>query len=229
MGEYTFLTELHCHTAQVSSCGVLSARELVEAYAKAGYNTLVITDHLHWDGLKNQPKGARADWFLSGYEAAKRAAQPLGIKVLLGAEIRIESGSEDYLCFGLTPDSLGRVIDILESLPSLERLYGELTKMGLMLIQAHPFRPGLIANDGSAVDGIEVYNGNPRHDSRNAVAKAHAQSIPGAIMISGSDAHEIEDVANGGIRSREPIDTNDALLKVLADDSAFALIETPLG
>ncbi len=226
MGKDSFLIELHCHTSEISQCGVLSGRELVEAYAKAGYTTLVVTDHLHLEVLKDHPKETRADWFLSGYDAVKCAVQPLGMHVLLGAELRLESGSEDYLCFGLTPESLEEVIELLESMPSLETLYAELREMGLILIQAHPFRPGLVANDGSAIDGIEVYNGNPRHNSQNAVAKAHAQGIPGAIMISGSDAHQIEDVAHGGIRTREPITTNGELLKVLADGSAFELIET---
>ncbi len=41
-----FKTELHAHTAETSNCGKASAEELVEAYIKNGYSTVVITDHL---------------------------------------------------------------------------------------------------------------------------------------------------------------------------------------
>ena len=41
-----FLTELHAHTAETSRCAHNSAKTLVDAYYKKGFQTVVITDHL---------------------------------------------------------------------------------------------------------------------------------------------------------------------------------------
>ena len=43
MSEY--LTEIHLHTKESSSCSEIPAREMVKAYKKEGYSTIIITDH----------------------------------------------------------------------------------------------------------------------------------------------------------------------------------------
>lgn len=57
-------------------------------------------------------------------------------------------------------------------------------------MQAHPFRNGLKIVDPKHLDGIETYNGNPRHDSRNEIAKPGRKSLvcwkpPARIFTSG--------------------------------------------
>ena len=37
--------ELHCHTAKVSACSRLSAREMVDLYLANGYDGIFVTDH----------------------------------------------------------------------------------------------------------------------------------------------------------------------------------------
>ena len=37
--------ETHLHTAEVSLCGRIRARDMVSRYYEAGYSTLFITDH----------------------------------------------------------------------------------------------------------------------------------------------------------------------------------------
>ena len=56
------------------------------------------------------------------------------------------------------------------------------------------------------IDGIEVFNGNPRHDSRNETAKHWAERF-GLLSTSGSDFHWREDLARGGILTETPITT----------------------
>ena len=53
------------------------------------------------------------------------------------------------------------------------------------------------------LDGLEVYNGNPRHDSQNDKALSYAEKH-NLKMISGSDFHENEDLARGGIVAELP-------------------------
>ena len=45
---------------------------------------------------------------------------------------------------------------------------------------------------------MEVYNANPRHDSRDALAVHYAQEF-GLIGTAGSDCHRTEDIARAGI------------------------------
>ena len=38
--------DLHVHTSEVSGCGKVPAAEMVRLYHEAGYDAIVITDHL---------------------------------------------------------------------------------------------------------------------------------------------------------------------------------------
>jgi len=48
------------------------------------------------------------------------------------------------------------------------------------------------------LDGVEFYNANPRHDSRDALAVHYAKEF-GLIGTAGSDCHRTEDIARAGI------------------------------
>ena len=61
-----------------------------------------------------------------------------------------------------------------------------------LLIQAHPFRGYVKCQDAALLDGVEVFNGNPRHDSHNDRALAFAQANH-LLMTAGSDVHESMD------------------------------------
>lgn len=191
--------ELHAHTSEVSSCGVLTAAELVQRVAAAGYDAIVITDHLIAGRNARLRLAQRAAFQLSGYLAAKAEAEKLGLEVILGAEARIAGGDEDFLIYGLLEEQVPALITLVDRAASIEELHAGTQAMNLLLIQAHPFRRGLRAMPLRHLDGIEVYNGNPRHDSHNDQALRYARSVPGLIMVSGSDAHQSEDIARGGI------------------------------
>ena len=71
-------------------------------------------------------------------------------------------------------------------------------KNQLTVIQAHPFRIDSNITNPRYIDGIEIYNGNRRHDSSNNIAEMWAKKH-GFITTSGSDFHEYEDLARGGV------------------------------
>ena len=75
---------------------------------------------------------------------------------------------------------------------------------GLLLIQAHPFRNKMTIMNPKYLDGVEVYNGHPKHDSRNQLADMYAQRY-GLLRTSGSDFHHPNSVEAGGIITEEPI------------------------
>ena len=86
--------------------------------------------------------------------------------------------------------------------------------MDCLIYQAHPFRPGLRAASPADLDGVEVYNGNPRHNSHNELALRFALDS-GLAMSSGSDAHQIEDIARGGIYAPDWVSDGESLARFL--------------
>ncbi|MCL2405056.1 MAG: PHP domain-containing protein [Defluviitaleaceae bacterium] len=184
-----FKIDPHIHTAEVSQCGFLPAADIVKRYHALGYDGIVITDHLHEDYISSLD--CKDDWsacvkrFLYGYENAKTIGEQLGLKVLLGAEIRFLINDSDYLLYGIDED-------FLYSAPYLYRhdpkdffaRYGD----EVLIIQAHPFRGDneiLI----KCIHGVEVFNTNPRHDNRNDKAQTLCNLYPHMHPFYGSDTH----------------------------------------
>lgn len=211
-------TELHCHSAGVSHCARISPEEIVEKYVAAGYTTVVLTDHLssstfapdNYHGTHRWQD--KMDFFLAGYHKLKEAAGDR-LKILLGVEFRLyKHEAADFLAYGVTEDFLREHPDILDTdfTPFSERVRGA----GLFLVQAHPFRNHMIVTDPRLLDAVEVYNGNKRQNSRNDIADLWAKRF-GLAKTSGSDLHRPDDDACGGIRTENPITTNEELLAVL--------------
>ena len=71
---------------------------------------------------------------------------------------------------------------------------------GALLVQAHPFRKKCTPAPAEYLDGIEVLNLNPRHDSHNDLALAYAREHH-LIMTAGSDCHRPGDQGTTGILS----------------------------
>ncbi len=206
--------DLHVHTSEVSSCGKVPAAEMVRLYSDAGYDAIVITDHLIAGKNADMPMAERVDWYLSGWRAARAEGEKLGLTVLQGAEARCADGTEDYLLFGVRPDDIAWLMTLLESGVPEKELYRAVHETGrILLIQAHPFREGLRQMPLDQLDGIEVYNGHPGHESHNELALALAsQGGPDFIMTSGSDAHRTFHVARGGMLTDEDIRTETQLV-----------------
>ena len=74
------------------------------------------------------------------------------------------------------------------------------------------------------VEGIEIFNAHPGHDSRNDIARMWAEKYGYKIRTSGSDFHEISHGARGGIVTEFEIKDNVDLLKALRGE--FELITT---
>ncbi len=191
--------ETHAHTDVVSPCGQLSPREIVQAYLREGYSAIIVTDHLVASlpmFRKVRSWRERAHRFYSGYRALRDEAAGSGLTVLPGFELTFaDLPGRDFLVYGIDEGLLADMPDIC----ALDQeTFRELAnRAGALVFQAHPFR-----NDKPAepwfLDGVEVFNGNPRHDSRNDRATAYAAEH-GLLGISGSDAHRPEDVGRGGI------------------------------
>ncbi len=59
------------------------------------------------------------------------------------------------------------------------------------LIQAHPFRVVCERMDAELLDGVEILNMHPSHNSKNSLAMQYAIENDVKIQIIGSDSHEL--------------------------------------
>lgn len=210
----SYLFEMHCHTSEVSGCGRVEAIQAVKLLKQNGYSGVVVTDHLTPDGIKGT---CVADWngfieqFLTGYKLAKQEENQ-DFKVLLGAEIRFPENDNDYLLYGLNEE-------FLFSQPYINRLSLKEFRMlaeknNILIIQAHPMRNSMTVMNPDYLDGYEVYNGNMRHNSRNAIADAWAE-LNCKIKVSGSDFHQLEDLARGGVYFDNYVESTQQLVREL--------------
>ncbi len=222
-----YLIEIHSHTKETSSCGELAAAKAVRAYRARGYSGMVITDHLSNHTFKKRMKlkvlpswNTKIDFFLKGYRAAlKEASKYDDFKVYLGAELRFDENDNDYLVFGLTEDKLRRMEGVFAMDP--EDGIRFVQSFGCTVIQAHPFRNHCVIVPPGILDGIEIFNGHPGHDSRNDIAAMWAEKFSYKIRTSGSDFHgEYEPF--GGIYT-DILPENEIELQKLLTENQFSL------
>ncbi|MBR6709716.1 MAG: PHP domain-containing protein [Clostridia bacterium] len=221
-----YKTELHLHTSEVSNCVDAPTKEAADLYAEAGYQTVVITNHMSRFTYKNKrfdhsdwPWERKVEYYMNGYHTLVEAAAGR-FDVLLGMEFRAEPSGSDYLVYGVTEEFLLSCPDLMAL--SVKDLSALLHENNMLLYQAHPFRNGMRVTDPGLLDGIEVYNGHIKHDSRNDIAQIWADRF-GLLQVSGTDFHHIIQNPAAGILTDEPIRTNDQLLSVLRGGN-FTLI-----
>lgn len=214
-GVKMYKTETHLHTAESSPCSKLSAAEMIELYHKAGYRTVIVTDHFiqkYLDGYDSECWQNAVDRFFLGYRNAKIAGDKLGVNVIIGAEIHLQNVPGDYLLYGITPEILYKYPDICKM--THEQFYRAMHSEKVMVVQAHPRRDGGTYSDFAFVDGLEVHNSNPRHDDHNDITMAQAQEH-NLYMTAGSDAHRLDDYALSGMISDKEIKTMDEFVELV--------------
>ena len=207
--------ETHLHSSEVSPCGHIRSDGMIRAYHRAGYHTVIVTDHFHRgtiDSLGDIPWEKKTTIFLTGYYRAREEGRKLGMNVLLGAEIEFVGEPNHYLAYGISKE-------FMDAYPNLHRMnIQEFSKIaqenGILLIQAHPFRDNKCYPTPEYVDGIEVYNGNPRHNDFDQEAKKIALEY-NLYMTSGSDAHQMEDIGVAGMMSEHEIKTMEEFMELI--------------
>jgi hypothetical protein len=209
-----FKTELHCHSSGVSPCSTESVESLLNIYKKAGYSTIILTNHYShycYDHYKCNNIGEYVDLFFSDFEKMKKLANE-EILVLYGAELRVRETPNDYLCFGITEEFLRNTPQIFDM--KISEIHEVCKQNGWLLVQAHPFRNYMQIIDPTLLDGVEVYNGHTGHKSRNFIANSWADEY-GLIKTSGTDLHYASVPATGGIETQEKITSIEQLVQVL--------------
>ena len=182
---YPYLYELHAHTSPVSACSEIPPVELVQRYHALGANGIVITNHAIADH-PDMSKEEWVSWYLQDYLDAKAEGEKLGVQVLLGMEVRFPQNYNDYLVYGVDEEFVAQAWDYLRT--DLHSFYQACAALNRVIVQAHPFRNGMEQVDRKDLDGFEVFNQHPGHNSRVSVAACyHAEQ--GGIVTGGTDFH----------------------------------------
>ena len=187
--EYRYRIEAHVHTFPASRCSEVSVAEVITAYSQMGYDALVLTNHfIHG---YNYMQGVSVDEgiqkYLEDYDEAKALGERLGLTVMLGAEIRFTENENDYLMYGVNETMLHEIYGYLED--GVENFRKNYKMPESVFLQAHPFRNGMTEIDPGLLDGMEIFNLHPGHNSRLAVAAMYAKDNNMDIRIAGSDFH----------------------------------------
>ncbi|MDX9801168.1 MAG: PHP domain-containing protein [Spirochaetia bacterium] len=220
--------DTHVHTSEVSSCGKVPAADVARLYKEQNYDAIVITDHYYsgyFDSLFSLRWEEKIDSYLEGYRIAKAEGEKIGLKVLLGIEMRFDIHPNDYLIYGVDEEFLYRNPEMYRMTPEKFTRFKE--GKGLAVFQAHPFRARMEIERNEYLDGIEVMNGNPRHDSNNCMAYNHALSN-NLRMLSGSDFHQLPDLARGGLFMEELPESSTGFADYMLKNKIVDLIGVPV-
>ena len=186
--KYKYNYDLHVHTSPVSTCADFSPEETVRKYSDAGFDGFVLTNHFNLGvmGVHTDKKDF-AKYYLNDYYEAKAAGEKAGLDILLGMEIRFPENTNDYLVYGISEEDVYRATEFLES--DYKTFYREFKSDKNIIIQAHPFRNNIVLADLDYIDGIEVFNMHPGHNSRIALAAKLVKENPRLLIAGGTDFH----------------------------------------
>ena len=206
-----FKTELHTHSKPASSCSDIVPEKIVEIYKEHGYDSIVLANHFTV-GMQGDTAEEKIKWYLQDYYNCLKAGEEAGLNVILGAEIRFTENHNDYLVFGICPEDL---MDIYKLLPyGIDNFYKEYKNEKNIIIQAHPFRDGMESVNPASLDGVEVFNMRPHHNSRNGLAVKFAEENK-LIATCGNDFHHFGHECLCGIYTKEPVRDSFELSKIL--------------
>ncbi len=214
--------DLHVHTSEASRCGRSPAKDIARAYADAGYDGIVITDHfIHGNTAVSEelPWKERMQAYEAACLSAREEGAKRGLDVLFGIEHRFGDGGKEVLVYGILPETLALHPEI-ETM-EIEAFCHFMHQNGAYISMAHPFRkkpyipqPG-VSVDPSLLDALEVYNAGNR-DDENFRALYYA-CRHGLGMTSGGDVHdaESEQIGQAGMLFSRRITSEKALAQAL--------------
>ena len=206
-----YKTELHTHTSPASGCSDIDPKELARIYSANGYDSVVITNHFT-PKLQDETPQEKVKQYLEDYYKCAEEGARIDLNVILGAEIRFTENNNDYLIYGICPDEL---INIYEMLPyGIDNFYAEYKNEKNIIIQAHPFRDKMEPVKPESLDGIEVFNMHPNHNSRIGLAAKYACDN-NMIVTCGSDFHHYGQECLCGIITKKPLKDSYDVAKAL--------------
>ena len=209
---YRYKTELHLHTSPASGCSEIPPEKAVENYKKLGYHSIVVCNHFLPGMPYMENKQKCLNTYLADYDKAVEAGQKCGLNVILGCEIRFTENCNDYLLLGIDRDTLSLAYEYLDQ--GIEAFSKVFRSSDRLLIQAHPFRNGMVQVDPGLLDGIETFNIHPNHNSRVALAAKYAKQNH-LIPTVGTDYHHPGHEGLSALLTKTELKTAEDIVAVL--------------
>ena len=232
--KYPYRYETHCHCCWCSACARSAPQEMAEAYWKAGYAGMILTDHfLRGNSAvdRSLPWEEKARKYFDAYEAARDWAADKDFDVLFGLEHHYGDGKE-VLTYGIDLPFLLEHPDI-DKLPLSE--YARLVhEAGGFLSMAHPYRDRGYINmsvgpQPEYLDGAEVYNfyNLPPENDRAVLLAEQYRLLP----TSGGDEHSDRGASIGksGIALKRRVSTGEELVTELKSGDYRLIIDGELS
>ncbi len=210
--EYKYKTEIHLHTKPASSCGKVLPEDVIKAYKKSGYDSITVTNHFYIPD--NCTKEEWIEKILADYHKMQELGKNAGINIILGLELRFTEHINDYLIYGIEEEELWQIYDLLDK--GIDNFYKTYKNDKNVIFQAHPFRDNMRLADVNSIDGIEVFNLHPGHNSRIGFAAKYAREN-NLLITAGTDFHEPGRDSLCGIMTKEPITSSIQLAKILKE------------
>ena len=184
--EYPYKTELHCHTSPVSRCSQITPEHMIATYKLEGYSGLALTNHFLVEETTEASYQDYVDTYLKGYYDLREIGEKEGVKVYLALEIRFEENHNDYLVYGIDEDFIRYAVS--PKMKTLKDFMSTAKRDENLIVQAHPFRSGMVLMPPELLDGYEVYNVHPGHNARIGFAAKYAEEV-GGVFTCGTDYH----------------------------------------
>lgn len=210
--QYKYKTELHAHTTPASTCSQITPEHMIEVYSKLGYTSIALTNHLITEERDGKEK---IKSYLDDFYKTRELGKKQGINVILGAEIRFTENVNDYLIYGIDEDELITIYDMLDL--GIKEFYKQYKNEKNIIIQAHPFRDMITPVEYNSVDGYEVFNLHPGHNSRIGFAAQYAKA-QGGIITAGTDYHHFNHEGMCAIITKEAVTNSVNLASILKNN-----------
>ena len=215
--DYKYRFELHAHSNPVSSCSEFHCCELSQNLIDDGFDGVALTNHLRSSELSSRDY---AEFYLKDYYDLKKYAGD-NLSVCLGVEICFLENHNDYLVYGVDENDIEKYISYLHK--GIDVFYKEIKNVKNIILQAHPFRDGMVLSNPKSVDGIEVFNLHAGHNSRISTAAKYARENK-MIISGGVDFHHPWQRGHLAMRCKSlPKDSYDIAQLIKSQDFIFEL------
>ena len=147
--------DTHVHSLGISKCSRVTYQEIAQNKLKAGYKGAVLTNHCQpWYYTQENYK----EWieeFITEFKNAYEYGKEVGFTFFLGIEISINDPRwADFLYLGVTEEFLRNAPDMCKA--SQSEIFKYCEKYGVLMIQAHPFRPNFEPLNPKFMHGVEI-------------------------------------------------------------------------
>lgn len=221
LNEFPFRVELHTHTKPMSGCSEITPEELVKRYAALHIHGVVITNHAHFRA-KDEEKATWCKRYLDDYRNAVSYAKDYNLRIYLGLEMKFaKNENNEYLVYGADESFIETAWEYLSQ--DIHTFYEACHDPDRVIVQAHPFRGSATTTNPADIDGVEVFNHHPGHNSRTSLAANYHKQV-GGIVTGGSDFHHPNEEGQFLACFRElPIDSYDLARRLRAGEYIFLM------